>query len=112
MAQPISTRTASATLRRLTFHLLPILRRPSSPFANTTYAIVSVSNLATSCMFITASANIDGSAVLTMNPLPTTSISGTASICAGDSPTLTFTLSAGTYHVVYTDGRTNFNANG
>ncbi|HEX6224161.1 MAG TPA: PKD-like domain-containing protein, partial [Chryseolinea sp.] len=83
-----------------------------SPPGNRTYTIVSVSNTATSCSVTAPSANITGSAVITVNPLPTASISGTATICAGASTALTFTLPAGTYNVVYTDGTTNFNANG
>ena len=83
-----------------------------SPTANTTYTIVSVTNTATTCSVTAPSANITGTAIITVDPLPTASISGTATICSGNSTALTFTLPAGTYNVVYTDGTTNFNANG
>ena len=53
-----------------------------------------------------------GALIVSILPLPTASISGNATICAGTSTNLTFTLPPGTYNVVYTDGTTNFNANG
>jgi len=83
-----------------------------SPTATITYTIVSVTNTTTTCTVSAPSPNITGSAVITVSPLPVANISGTASICAGASTALTFTLSAGTYNVVYTDGTTNFNATG
>ena len=83
-----------------------------SPTANTTYTIVSVTNTTTNCTSTAPSPNITGSAVITVNPLPTASISGTATVCTGGTTQLTFALPAGTYNVVYTDGTTNFNANG
>ena len=83
-----------------------------NPTANTTYTIVSVTNTTTNCTSTAPSANITGSAVITVNPLPTASISGTATICTGGTAQLTFTLPAGTYNIVYTDGTTNFIANG
>ena len=56
--------------------------------------------------------DMTGALIVSILPLPTASISGLATICAGISTNLTFTLPAGTYNVVYTDGTTNFNANG
>ena len=56
--------------------------------------------------------DMQGALIVSILPLPTASISGLATICAGTSTNLTFTLPAGTYNVVYTDGTTNFNANG
>ncbi|MEP6734597.1 MAG: gliding motility-associated C-terminal domain-containing protein [Chryseolinea sp.] len=84
----------------------------ASPSTTTTYTIVSVTNVATTCNATAPSANITGSAIVTVNPLPTASISGTTNICSGGSVSLTFTLSAGTFDVVYTDGTTNFTATG
>ncbi len=49
---------------------------------------------------------------VTVNPLPSGQISGDAAICSGTSTPLTFTLPAGTFNIVYTDGSSNFNATG
>ena len=48
-----------------------------------------------------------------INPLPTAIISGTNTICDGQSTDLTFTLTGtGDFDIVYTDGTSNFNENG
>jgi len=84
-----------------------------NPSVNTTYTLVSVTNPVTTCSVTAPSANLTGSAVVNVGTLPTADISGTATICAGTNTALTFTLpAAGTFNVVYTDGVTNFNANG
>ncbi len=52
---------------------------------------------------------------VTVNPTPTASISGNATICNGEASTITFTLAnsvTGTYDVVYNDGIGNFNLDG
>ncbi len=49
--------------------------------------------------------------VVTINRLPVASISGSTTNCSGQNAVLTFTLSAGTYNIVYTDGSSNFNLN-
>jgi gliding motility-associated-like protein len=84
-----------------------------NPAVSTTYTLVSATNPATTCSVTAPSANLTGSAVVNVGTLPTADISGTATICAGTNTALTFTLPAtGTFNVVYTDGVTNFNANG
>jgi gliding motility-associated-like protein len=84
-----------------------------NPAVSTTYTLVSATNPATTCSVTAPSANLTGSAVVNVGTLPTADISGTATICAGTNTALTFTLpAAGTFNVVYTDGVTNFNANG
>ncbi|WP_333875877.1 choice-of-anchor L domain-containing protein, partial [Flavobacterium sp.] len=54
--------------------------------ANSTYTLVSVLNNTTNC-----TRAITGSAVVTVNPLPTVTISGTTSICSGNTAVITFT---------------------
>jgi ribosomal protein S8E len=54
--------------------------------ANSTYALVSVASSATP----TCSQTLTGSAIVTVNALPTASISGTTSICSGTTANITF----------------------
>lgn len=83
-----------------------------SPAVNTTYTIVSIQDNASLCTVTAPSPSITGTAAVTVNPLPTASISGPSNLCIGQSATLTFTLSAGTFDVVYTDGTSNFTLTG
>ncbi|MEK8178706.1 choice-of-anchor L domain-containing protein, partial [Flavobacterium buctense] len=53
--------------------------------ASSTYNLISVENPTTNCSQFQS-----GSAIITVNPLPTASISGTTSICFGDTATITF----------------------
>ena len=64
-----------------------------------TYALVSVRDASSSsCLQVQT-----GSAVITVNPLPTATISGTAAVCQnGVSPNITFTGSAGTVPYTFT----------
>uniref|UniRef100_UPI0025BD449D choice-of-anchor L domain-containing protein n=1 Tax=Flavobacterium sp. UBA7682 TaxID=1946560 RepID=UPI0025BD449D len=52
---------------------------------SSTYNLVSVENPVTNCSQLQS-----GSAVITVNPLPTVTISGTTAICFGDTATITF----------------------
>ena len=56
---------------------------------NTTYSLVSVLNPTTNCSQLQT-----GTAIITVNPLPTASIVGTATICAGKTTTITFSGTA------------------
>jgi hypothetical protein len=53
---------------------------------------------------------VSNTAVLTVNALPSGTLSGSATICAGSSTNLSFSLSGGTapYDAVYTDGTSNY----
>ena len=76
-----------------------------TPTVTTTYTLVSLTD-ATSCI----PASVMGSATVTINPAPTVSISGDATICEGESTDLLFTLTGvGPYNVVYNDGINNIN---
>jgi gliding motility-associated-like protein len=83
-----------------------------SPATSVSYTIVSVKDNGSGCVLAAPDPNITGSGDITVNPSPVGSISGTTSICNGQSATLTFTLSAGTFDVVYTDGTSNFTLSG
>jgi hypothetical protein len=76
---------------------------PTTPAGVFTYALVSVQNAgASGCL-----QNQSGSAIITVNPLPTASVSGTVAVCQGDaSPVVTFTGANGTapYTFTYTIG--------
>jgi len=77
--------------------------------ANTDYSLVSVLNPATGC-----SQSQAGTASITINPLPTVSISGTASICYGNGTniiftgtpnvTATYTVNGGSNQTIVLDG--------
>jgi gliding motility-associated-like protein len=85
-----------------------------TPSITTTYTIVQVTDVSTGCTTSTPGGSISGAAVITVNPLPSASISGTATICPGGSTDLTFSLPAGpdSFQVVYTDGTSNFTLSG
>ncbi|MBC8265754.1 MAG: gliding motility-associated C-terminal domain-containing protein [Flavobacteriales bacterium] len=75
-----------------------------SPLLNTPYYITNVSD-ANSCTN-TAS----GSELIIVNPLPTASISGATTICAGTSTPLNFSVTgAHPFLLNYSDGTSNFN---
>lgn len=80
-----------------------------SPGSNTTYTLISVSySEAPFC-----EGTVSGSAVFTIVDGPEASISGSTTICQGESAALTFNLDGnGPFDVVYTDGTSNFNLNG
>ena len=66
--------------------------------ADATYTLVNVTNPATTCSQLVA-----GSAVITVVPLPTATISGTTSVCQGAaSPSITFTGAGGTAPYIFT----------
>ena len=80
-----------------------------SPAVTRTFTLVSVTD-ANGCL----SAGLSGSAVVTVNPSPTSSVlSGTATICSGTSTNLKVTIASGTgpFTVVYSDGSTNTTLN-
>jgi|GEM_PF-1426906 len=62
-----------------------------------TYALVRVTSSETPA----CSQNLSGSAIITVNPLPTATISGTATICSGETAVITFTGTANST-VIYT----------
>ncbi len=77
-------------------HVIPV-----SPTLNTSYTLISVSDA-------TCSGSVSGSATVTVNPIPSVTISSTASICAGQSAQFNFVMT-GTpnYTIVYHDGISN-----
>ena len=80
-----------------------------SPASTTTYSLVSVTD-ANGC----ASTGLSGTAVVTINQAATASVlSGTATICQGNSTNLKVTITGGTgpFTVVYSDGSTNSTVN-
>ncbi len=75
---------------------------PTGTAGTFTYNLVSVSSA------MTCSQNQTGSAIITINPLPTATISGTTTICQnGTAPTITFTGANGTAPYTFT-----YNING
>ncbi|NBV13584.1 MAG: T9SS C-terminal target domain-containing protein [Sphingobacteriia bacterium] len=71
-----------------------------TPTITSTYIINNVTNL---CGAGTAA----GSQIISVNPLPTAAISGTQTLCAGNSGVLTFTLTGSApWNVTYSDGIT------
>ncbi|PWA06228.1 Ig-like domain-containing protein [Flavobacterium psychrotolerans] len=77
--------------------------------ATAVYSLVSVRDLITTCSQAQA-----GNATITINPLPTVTISGTTSICSGSGTTIvftgtpnstvTYTINAGLYQTLQLDG--------
>lgn len=78
-----------------------------SPAANVTYTLLSVDD-AGGCL-----GNVAGNAIITVNPSPTATLSGTQTICAGSVASLTLNLT-GTqpWDVVYTNSSANINLTG
>lgn len=78
-------------------HILPV-----SPTSTKTYNLINVfDNSVPQC----DGDPVSGSAVITVNPLPTAVITGTRSICVGDSAPLTFNLTGnGPFDVTYFNG--------
>ncbi|NOS56141.1 MAG: hypothetical protein HOP37_07775, partial [Cyclobacteriaceae bacterium] len=76
-----------------------------SPLATTTFSIAGLVTDANGCTVAGS-----GSALVTVNPLPTATISSLpGSLCTGGSSTLTFTLTGtGPFTVGYSDGSTTF----
>lgn len=73
-----------------------------SPSVNTTYSLVSVTDLY-------CSKNVIGSTTIFVNPLPTASISGSTVLCNGESTQILFSLSgSGPFDVTYSDGSNQF----
>lgn len=79
---------------------------------------ITVSPGSTTTYFVRASGTCNTtvcqSQTVTVNPLPNGNITGTTSICQGQSATITFNFTAGTgpYNIVYSDGSSNFTLNG
>src|SRR6185369_14161844 len=72
------------------------------------YSVVVTETTAPGCALVATPA-----VTLTVQALPTGSLSGTTSICNGSSTNLTFTLTGtGPYDVDYTDGASTFTLNG
>ncbi|UUC45018.1 T9SS type B sorting domain-containing protein [Flavobacterium cerinum] len=74
--------------------------------ATTTYNLVSISTQGTS----PCTADLTGSATITVNPLPTATISAPALICSGDTAVVSFTGPANGV-VTYSDGTTTMTIN-
>lgn len=72
-----------------------------NPASTTSYTLVSVTDVNTLC----ANTNLGGSALITVKPLPTATISGTNTVCSGQSSNLVFNFGGnGPWSYVYTDG--------
>jgi hypothetical protein len=80
-----------------------------SPAASETYIVTALSDA--SCTGVAG--GLSGSAVVTVNALPTAEVSGSAAICPGGSATISITLTGvPPYSVTYTDGSTSTSVNG
>jgi gliding motility-associated-like protein len=80
-----------------------------APAANTTYTLVSMNDSSV----LQCDGTVSGTATFTISAEPVATISGTTSICLGESTDLTFTITGtGPFDVVYTDGTSNFTLNG
>jgi hypothetical protein len=80
--------------------------RSVSPITNYTYTVTVVSNT-------TCTGSSSGSAAITVNPLPTATVSGSTTVCPGNSANIQAALTGtGLWNITWLDGATNYTQNG